>query len=159
MRQKTIFLLLIFLLSLNIYGQESGTVLAPDFEFQLTDGSTKKLSDYRGQVVYLSFWASWCKPCISGFEKYAAIRQQMKEIGVVLLNVSIDESRSKWTKAIDDYQISGDHGLVSQAVVMEPWQLYAVPAYEIIGKDGKLLYLSQEEGRSVLDEFRRFVAE
>lgn len=157
MTHKTLLILFISLFSISIFSQDSGTKLAPDFEFELEDGTKKKLSDYRGQVVYLSFWASWCKPCINGFEKYEKIRQQMEDVGVVLLNVSIDKDTSKWTNAIKVHRINGDHGKVAQNVVMESYQLYSVPAYEIIGKKGELLYLSQEEGRSVLDEFRGFV--
>lgn len=155
MIHKSITILFFLLLSFSSFSQENE--IAPDFEFELQDGTKKKLSDYQGKVVYLSFWASWCKPCIVGFEKYEGIRKEMEKLGVVLLNVSIDDDASKWKDAMKTYTIAGDHALVNKQNVQELYQLYSVPVYEIIGKQGQFLYLSENPDRSILDEFRKFV--
>ncbi len=155
MTHKISAILLFLLLSFSTFGQENKA--APDFEFQLKDGTKKKLSDYQGKVVYLSFWASWCKPCIVGFEKYESIRKELEAVGVVLLNVSIDDNSDKWKEAMKNYNIAGDHAIVNKQNVQELYQLYSVPVYEIIGKQGQFLYLSDDPDRNILDEFRKFV--
>ena len=132
---------------------------APDFEMTMMDGSKKKLSDFKGQVVYLSFWASWCKPCIAGFEKYREMRESMEKLGVVMLNVSIDKSDQKWRKAINDVQPTGIHASVPHDVVQGPYQMYSVPLYEIVGKRGEFLYLSDDPDRNILDNFKQFLSE
>lgn len=132
---------------------------APDFEMTMMDGSKKKLSDFQGQVVYLSFWASWCKPCIAGFEKYKDMRESMEKLGVVMLNVSIDKSDQKWRKAIAEVQPTGIHASVPHNVVQDPYQMYSVPLYEIVGKRGQFLYLSDDPDRNILDNFKQFLSE
>ena len=64
---------------------------APDFQLVTAEGEVKRLSDFKGRVVYINFWASWCRPCIADFEKHADKRRQLYTEGVVLLNLSIDE--------------------------------------------------------------------
>ena len=130
---------------------------APDFEMTMEDGSKKKLSDFQGQVVYLSFWASWCKPCINGFNKYRELRDDIESLGIVMLNVSIDESSEKWKSAITEHQPTGIHALVAHSAVQDLYQMYSVPLYEIVGKKGQFLFLSDELGRDILENFRQFI--
>lgn len=131
---------------------------ASDFEMTMEDGSKKKLSDFQGQIVYLSFWASWCGPCIKGFNKYRAIREDIEKLGVVMLNVSVDKDAEKWKTAIAQHQPTGIHALIPHHEVIEPYQLYKLPGYEIIGKNGQFLYLSEEADRDILENFRGFLS-
>jgi thiol-disulfide isomerase/thioredoxin len=67
--------------------------VAPDFELPTLDGSTKKLSDYRGKVVVLNFWTKTCKPCLEEMPSLADFAQVMKaDPELVLLTVSTDET-------------------------------------------------------------------
>ncbi len=165
------FFILLFFLPIALFGQDvppiEGIIIekevlkefAPDFEMTMADGSKKKLSDFKGEVIYLSFWASWCKPCIDGFNKYRPMREDMEKLGVVMLNVSIDKSADKWKTAIAEHQPTGLHAIVSKDVVRESYQLYSVPLYEIVGKRGQFLYLSDDPDRNILDNFRQFLSE
>jgi peroxiredoxin len=68
--------------------------LAPDFELPTLDGSTKKLSDYRGKVVVLNFWTKTCRPCLEEMPSLADFARVLKRDGddLELLTVSTDES-------------------------------------------------------------------
>lgn len=142
----------------NIVVEEIVREFAPDFEMTMEDGSKKKLSDFKGQVVYVSFWASWCGPCIKGFNNYREIRKNMEDLGVILLNVSIDKDAEEWKAAIEKHQPTGMHALVPHSEVREPYQIYNVPRYEIIGKNGQFLYLSDEKDRDILENFKEFIS-
>ena len=154
-------LILLLLLSISGFAQiveeDAAGTHAPNFEYAVPYGDAQQLESLRGQVVYIAFWASWCKPCIQGFEKYKDTRREMAELGVVLLNISIDKSSEKWHEAMEKYDILGVHGLVDKMDLMDDYQLYNVPRYEIVGKDGEFLYLDREGGKTVLDNFKTFV--
>lgn len=141
----------------TIIEEEVVREFAPDFKITMDDGRQKSLSDFRGEVVYLSFWASWCGPCIRGFNNYREMRSSMEDIGVVMLNVSIDDDYDKWKAAVKEHQPTGIHGIVSHDDVRELYQLYNVPLYEIVGKKGQFLYLSDEPDRDILENFRKFI--
>lgn len=150
------FLLLICLhWSVYSFGQE-----APDFSFTTLDGELSQLSDYKDKVVYLSFWASWCKPCIINFDKYEEMRSQMANEGVVLLNVNIDKSEELWRKAVSRHSIDGTHvrGHDLESL-QELYKLYSIPSYEIINKKGEFVYLSDNPDRNILGEFKQWVKE
>lgn len=69
--------------------------LAPDFALQDLSGETRKLSDYRWQVVFLNFWATWCKPCQEEMPSMERLHQELEaefSDGFVMLAVSIDKS-------------------------------------------------------------------
>jgi len=118
------------------------------------DNSVVQLHDYAGNVVYISFWASWCGPCLTNFEKYQDIRNELEKEGIILLNVSIDEDPDKWKAAVDRLKINGIHTLAKKENLYPKYQVSSIPLYEIVGKNGYFLYLSDELGRDIVGQFR-----
>ena len=78
---------------------------APDFTVQDSDHSVT-LSQYRGQVVVLNFWATWCPPCIEETPSLVRMQNKMKDKGVVVLAVSIDADDAAYHKFLKDYSVS-----------------------------------------------------
>ena len=78
---------------------------APDFTVQDSD-HTVTLRQFRGQVVLLNFWATWCPPCIEETPSLVKMQNQMKDKGVVVLAVSIDADDAAYHKFLKDYRVS-----------------------------------------------------
>jgi peroxiredoxin len=68
---------------------------APDFSLKDAEGKTLKLSDFRGKVVLLNFWATWCGPCALEIPWFVEFQQQFKNRGLEIVGVSMDEEG--WT--------------------------------------------------------------
>lgn len=66
---------------------------APDFSLQSMDGGMVKLSDLRGQVVMVNFWATWCGPCRQEMPHLEALYQRYGDLGFTLLGVNVEEDR------------------------------------------------------------------
>jgi thiol-disulfide isomerase/thioredoxin len=132
---------------------------APDFQLVTAEGEVKHLSDFRGRVVFINFWASWCKPCLSNFSKYANTRQQLYTEGVVLLNVSIDEQPPQYRTALNRLNPLGVNGQpIDMKEAKKQYSLYEIPAYYLVDKLGRLVHLSDKQGGDVA-EFRKLLAE
>ena len=65
--------------------------VCPDFELETLDGETFRLSDYRGKVVFVNLWATWCPPCVGEMPEIEALSQAYPD-DLVVLGVSLDES-------------------------------------------------------------------
>jgi thiol-disulfide isomerase/thioredoxin len=133
---------------------------APDFQFVTSEGNVTKLSEFRGKVVYLNFWASWCQPCIQNFTKYADVRAKLNTEGVVLLNVSIDDQPEKFQDAVTRLSPVGINAQpMNMTEAKKLYSLYAIPAYYIVDKNGKFAHLPEKNGRDVVNEFKKLLAE
>ncbi|MFT5822452.1 MAG: peroxiredoxin [Crocinitomix sp.] len=117
--------------------------LAPDIVMEDMNGKTIKLSDLRGQVVLLDFWASWCVPCRKENPNVVNVYNQYKDKGFTVFSVSLDDNRDNWLSAIEaDNLIWPNH--VSD---LKGWQsagaaLYGVesiPATFLIDTEGKII--------------------
>ena len=78
---------------------------APDFTVQDSDRKLT-LSDYRGKTVVLNFWATWCPPCVEEMPSLLQMQQRMKDKGVVVLAVSLDEDESAYHKFLRDHGVN-----------------------------------------------------
>ena len=65
---------------------------APLWELKDLDGKTVKLSDFKGKVVLLNFWATWCPPCRQEIPDLVALQNQYKDQGLVVIGVSVDQN-------------------------------------------------------------------
>jgi peroxiredoxin len=65
---------------------------APDFVLKSVSGKNLRLSEYRGEVVMLSFWATWCGDCRAQLEELGAMRDRYQDAGIELLAVSLDQN-------------------------------------------------------------------
>ncbi len=78
---------------------------APDFTVQDSDHKVT-LSQFRGQVVVLNFWATWCPPCVEETPSLVKMQSRMKDKGVVVLAVSIDVDDAAYHKFLKDYSVN-----------------------------------------------------
>ena len=134
--------------------------LAPDFSYVDLSGSQEHLSELRGEVVYISFWASWCEPCLRNFKKYKAIRSQLLAEGVILLNVNIDKTEDLWQKSLAIQDIDGINVRASDINKLHAqYELSSIPLYEIVNRPGELVYLPDDPNRSIIDAFKGWLEE
>lgn len=77
---------------------------AKDFQFAL-DGKPERLSDLRGQVVVLNFWASWCPPCADEAPSLNQLEQRITSRGAVVLGISVDDDEAAYQNFLKNYNI------------------------------------------------------
>jgi thiol-disulfide isomerase/thioredoxin len=133
---------------------------APDLEFDQEGGFVTHLSAFKGKVVYVSFWASWCKPCIEGFQKYADMRQKLQNEGIVLLNLNIDDDIAKYRAASAHLALAGINAQpIDMVKAKQLFNVYSIPAYFIVDKNGNFATLPNKDGRNVVNEFKKLAME
>lgn len=129
---------------------------ARDFEVELVDGTSVKLSDMKGKVVLLNFWATWCQPCIMEFyELPEKILQKYDPKDFVFLTISRGEPKEKVQKTLAKLKEKGidfNSGLDPEEQI---WKLYGeegIPLNFIIDRQGIIRHVSMGYGETQLDE-------
>jgi len=99
--------LILVLFALPSYRQGEASIAgktADDFALTI-DGKPQHLSDYRGRVVVLNFWASWCPPCVEEAPALNRLQRHIERNGGTILGVSIDEDPAAYEKFLKDFGI------------------------------------------------------
>ncbi|MGA7364486.1 MAG: TlpA disulfide reductase family protein [Candidatus Sulfotelmatobacter sp.] len=78
---------------------------APDFTVRDSE-RTVRLSQFKGQVVVLNFWATWCPPCIEEMPSLVQMQERMKSKGVTVLAVSVDVDESNYRRFLRDHNVN-----------------------------------------------------
>ncbi|TVR82056.1 MAG: AhpC/TSA family protein [Chitinophagaceae bacterium] len=116
---------------------------APDFTLNTHKGKEISLSDTRGKIVYLDFWASWCGPCRHENPNLVRLYNEYKDKGFTIFGVSLDNNLKRWVDAINDdglnwpYQGSQLKGWGCS--VAREYQVSAIPATFLLDETGKII--------------------
>ncbi len=114
---------------------------APSFKLKDIDGNTVSVGDFKGKVIYMDVWASWCGPCMREVPYAKKLEEELHGKDIVFLNVSIDENLDAWKKAVRDKELKGIHinskgG--SESLFSQLYQIRSIPRYYIIDKNGNI---------------------
>ncbi len=114
---------------------------APDFELALLDGKTFRLSECKGQVVILDFWATWCGPCLQTMPQVERVAGEFRDRGVRLVAVNLQEASKDITALLTRQQLKLTVALDRDGVVAEKYNATAIPQTVVIHRDGTVAHL------------------
>jgi len=115
---------------------------APDFTQKTPEGTDLKLSDLRGKVVLVDFWASWCGPCRRENPNVVKMYNEYKEKGFEILGVSLDNNKDRWLQAIKQDGLTWLHVSDLKYWQNEVAQMYGVrsiPHTILLDQEGKII--------------------
>lgn len=123
---------------------------APMFTFKTTKGKNSDISKYKGKVVVLDFWASWCGPCRQEIPNMKKYYEEFKGKDVEFLSVSIDAKKKDWEKAMGEENMAWQQGWVEDGgkQVMDLYQFNGIPFILVLDKDGKI-YAKNLRGEAI----------
>jgi thiol-disulfide isomerase/thioredoxin len=115
---------------------------APFFMLKDDNGQLTSSQSFRGKLIFIDFWASWCKPCIEEMKFTRSVKDSLNNrTDIVFLYISADKNIDKWLNAIKLYNIEGIH-LIANDSVLKSYHIDSFPSYIMVGKDGKVLNTS-----------------
>ena len=116
---------------------------APEIEMKDPNGVTRKLSDLRGKVVMIDFWASWCSPCRAENPNVVRLYKKYHDKGFEIYSVSLDKTRDAWLRAIQQdglewtNHVSDLNGWTSSGGAT--YGIRSVPSTVLVDRDGKII--------------------
>lgn len=136
---------------------------APDFALKSSTGENLRLSEYRGDVVMVNFWATWCGPCRQEMPLLDQLYARYERVGFTLLGVNIDDNSSKAMNMVQELGVSFPVLFDSRKEVSKLYQVDTMPATVLIDREGTVRYIHHgyKPGyeNEYLDEIRSLLRE
>ncbi|OFY44447.1 MAG: hypothetical protein A2X18_01685 [Bacteroidetes bacterium GWF2_40_14] len=114
---------------------------APFFEYPTPNGKMVGPKNYKGKVLLIDFWASWCGPCIAEIPNVKKVYEQYKDKGLEVLSVSIDKGSAEWLLALEKINMPWKQVLATNAgkEITSLYQFSGIPFIVLIDKEGKIV--------------------
>ena len=137
---KTTVLLVLFILGTAIAARAQASNDPPDFSAKDISGRTVKLSELKGKVVLLDFWATWCPPCRVEIPHLLELNRKFKDREFVLISVSLDRDLQAARQFVKDKEMDWVHIIDIEAgrTIATLYQVEYIPSTFVIGRKGKI---------------------
>ena len=113
----------------------------PALELATLDGKPQNLEDYRGKVVLVNFWATWCAPCLEEMPSIEKLRRSLDARRFAVVAVNVGEGQAKAAAFAEKMQIGGFNILLDRDIkTSRAWGARVLPATFIVDPDGKVRY-------------------
>jgi peroxiredoxin len=113
---------------------------APALDLKDMEGKEHRLADYKGRVVLINFWATWCAPCRDEMPSIRRLRDKFAGRPFVVLAVNLDEPESRIRKFLAEMKLDFPVLLDPGRKVAKAWGARILPASYVVGADGRVRY-------------------
>ena len=135
-------------------------VPAPVFKYNDINGKEYSLEDFKGKLVYIDFWATWCGPCRFELPYLKSLEKEYHGKNVVFVSISVDDNKAAWEKMVKEQDMKGVQLHAEgawQSFVAKHYQIRGIPTFFIIDANGNILRPnaprpSSKEIKPLLDE-------
>jgi thiol-disulfide isomerase/thioredoxin len=112
---------------------------APDIPFKDIDGKEMRLSDFKGKVLYVDFWATWCLPCLFQLPEFEKLSEKYPDIRFI--GISIDQNEKLWVKKLkkDGMPAHIQEVLADPYVVGDAWDITSIPRFLLIDENFRII--------------------
>lgn len=114
---------------------------APDFTLQNLSGGNLRLEEYRGQVVLINFWASWCGPCRQEMPLLDRLHHRYEDTGFAVLGVNVEGEIEPAREIVDKTNVTFPILIDEAQQVSQMYNLQAMPSTVVIDRDGVIRYI------------------
>jgi peroxiredoxin len=114
---------------------------APDFTLKSLEGTNLRLEEYRGQVVLINFWASWCGPCRQEMPVLDRLHQRYEDTGFAVLGINVEGEEGPARDLLAKVPVTFPVLIDAGQTVSELYDLEAMPSTVVIDRDGIVRYL------------------
>lgn len=130
---------------------------APDFTLKSHSGENIKLSEYRGQIVLINFWASWCGPCRQEMPELEKLYKKYSKLGVTIFGVNVEENINDAKNVVTNSKLSFPVLFDTENVVSQLYNVTGMPTTIIVDRDGNMRYLHRSYKPGDENQYRTWI--
>jgi peroxiredoxin len=115
----------------------------PTLQFKATDGTSVSLENYRGRIVLVDFWATWCPPCMKLADEMVALNREFAPKGMQVIGVSLDQDRARLEQVCREKRFTWPQyfdGKGWDNAIWKTWGEESVPFTVILSPDGTVIW-------------------
>ncbi len=119
---------------------EKGAI-SPNFKFNDLANKEVTLSDFKGKLIYIDVWATWCAPCLQELPALKKVEEKYKDENIVFVSICKDDSKERWLKMINDKELKGVQLFAEEdnSSFFEDYAIQGIPWYILIDEEGKII--------------------
>jgi cytochrome c biogenesis protein CcmG, thiol:disulfide interchange protein DsbE len=125
---------------------------APDFALLTPDGKTIQLSNYRGKIVLVNFWGTWCEPCIREIPSLQSAYEQLGDQGFVVIGINLFDNEQAQHRTEEDIRTFIEQNTITYPVVLDTegkvtdaYRVFPIPTSFIVDAQGSIRYVLPRE--------------